>query len=264
MNNNNYALILGASSGFGEAVALAFAEAGWNIIGVHLDRAQGVPNVERIVKTIEAKGRKAFFYNVNAADAVKRAEVLDDAAKKMGDGKIEMMLHSLAFGTLKPYIAEKPEDALSQKNMEMTNDVMAHSLVYWTQDVLWRKLFAGGAKIFAMTSGGGTRVLPAYGAVSAAKASLESHIRQLAMELAPYNISANAICAGVTDTPALRKIPGTEIIIRSALTRNPYNRLTKADDVAKTLVAFCSHDTTWMTGNTIRVDGGEGAVDILR
>ena len=61
-----------------------------------------------------------------------------------------------------------------------------------------------------MTSAGGHRVWPTYGAVSAAKAALESHVRQLAVELAPFGISVNALQAGVTDTPAARRIPGSE------------------------------------------------------
>ena len=66
----------------------------------------------------------------------------------------------------------------------MTQDVMANSLVYWVQD-LWRGGFLEqGSKIYAMTSEGSTRVVPSYGVVSSAKAALESHIRQLAMELA--------------------------------------------------------------------------------
>ena len=100
------------------------------------------------------------------------------------------------------------KDAVVKAQMDMTLDVMAHSLVYWTQDVVGRGLMGEGGRIFAMTSAGGTRVLPYYGPVSAAKAALESHIRQLAAELAPRGITANAIRAGVTDTPALQKIPG--------------------------------------------------------
>ena len=90
----------------------------------------------------------------------------------------------------------------------MTLDVMAHSLVYWTQDLFFAGLLAPGARIFAMTSAGDHIVWPAYGAVSAAKAALESHVRQLAVELAPHRVAVNALRAGVTDTPALRKIPG--------------------------------------------------------
>jgi enoyl-[acyl-carrier-protein] reductase (NADH) len=105
--------------------------------------------------------------------------------------------------------------------MNMTLDVMAHSLVYWIQDLFDAGLLKAGARIFAMTSAGGRRVWPAYGAVSAAKAALESHVRQLAVELASYGISVNALQAGVTDTPAARKIPGSERMFARALQSNP-------------------------------------------
>ena len=111
-----------------------------------------------------------------------------------------------------------------------------------------------------MTSSGGARVWRAYGAVSAAKAALESHIRQLAMELAPLGIAANAIRAGVTDTPALRKIPGSESIKQAALQGNPSGRLTTPQDVASALVALSRPETYWLTGNVIGVDGGEDIV----
>src|SRR5919108_1763872 len=73
----DWALILGASSGFGEATSLALARGGWNIFGVHLDRRATLPNVQRIVQEIEALGRRAEFFNVNAADPEKRSEVLE-------------------------------------------------------------------------------------------------------------------------------------------------------------------------------------------
>ena len=74
--------------------------------------------------------------------------------------------------------------------------------------------------------------MPHYGAVSAAKASLEAHIRQLAMELGPMGITSNAIKAGVTDTPALRKIPGNVGMLDAARRKNPTGRLTTPEDVA--------------------------------
>ena len=142
----------------------------------------------------------------------------------------------------------------------MTLDVMAHSLVYWAQDVVARGLMGPGGRIFAMTSGGGTRVLPNYGPVSGAKAALESHVRQLAMELAPRSITVNAVRAGVTDTPALQKIPGSDRIKAGALARNPAGRLTTTEDVARAMVAFSHSSTYWMTGNVLGVDGGEDVV----
>lgn len=254
---NDWALILGASSGFGEAAAVTFAAAGYDILGVHLDRRAGLAHVEEILGRIRAHGRKALFFNVNAADAEKRAEVLDAAAAEIGAGQIRVLLHSLAFGALKPFIADDEKDALSQAQMDMTLDVMAHSLVYWTQDTVRRGLLRRGGKIYSMTSSGDHVMWKAYGAVSAAKCALESHTRQLAVELSPLGITANAIKAGVTDTPALRKIPGNDAIVENARARNPGGRLTTPDDVARCLVALSAPGTEWLTGNVINVDGGE-------
>jgi NAD(P)-dependent dehydrogenase (short-subunit alcohol dehydrogenase family) len=64
----------------------------------------------------------------------------------------------------------------------------------------------------------------------------------------------------VTDTPALRKIPGNDLLLAHALARNPNGRLTRPEDVARCIGVLSGEETYWMTGNTIRVDGGEGTV----
>ncbi|HLW61190.1 MAG TPA: SDR family oxidoreductase [bacterium] len=261
MPEHGWALILGASSGFGEAASLEFARSGFDIIGVHLDRKATQAHVEQVINGILTTGRRALFFNVNAADPERREEVLFRAAEEIGpSGTVAVLLHSLAFGNLRPYTADSPQEAITPAQMDMTLSVMAHSLVYWVQDLVHRSLMRKGGKIFAMTSAGGSRVLPNYGAVSAAKAALESHIRQLAMELASRGITINAVRAGVTDTPALRKIPGHEAIVDAALRRNPSGRLTTPSDVARALAALCRPGTEWITGNVIGIDGGEDII----
>ena len=260
MEKTLWALILGSSSGFGEAVTLELARLGFNIFGVHLDRRATLPHVEEITGKIRAAGREAVFFNVNAADPAKRQEVIARIGEQFqkSPGTVRVFLHSLAFGTLLPFVSDK--EAVAQQQMEMTADVMGHSLVYWVQDLVHGGLLEEGGRVFAMTSAGGTRVLPNYGPVSAAKAILESHIRQLAMELAPKGITANAIRAGVTDTPALRKIPGHDQLIEFARLRNPGGRLTTPQDVAAAIGVLIHPNTYWMTGNVIGVDGGEDIV----
>jgi len=260
-----WALILGASSGFGESVALELASLGLNIFGVHLDRKSTLPNVDRIAKEIRDLGRSAVFFNANAADPDKRSEILSAMRSKSEElGRpivIRVLLHSLAFGTLKPFIAQSLAEAISKSQMDMTVDVMANSLVYWTQALVETQFMGRGSRIFAMTSAGGARVWRTYGAVSAAKSALESHIRQLALELAPMGITANAIMAGVTDTPALRKIPGSEEMIHLAKRKNPSGRLTLPKDVAEAIGLLSHPKSQWITGNVICVDGGEFIVD---
>jgi enoyl-[acyl-carrier-protein] reductase (NADH) len=171
-----------------------------------------------------------------------------------------VFVHSLAFGTLKRYISIDEGPIIKAADMNMTLDVMAHSLVYWIQDLMGAALLRKGAKVFAMTSAGAHRVWPTYGAISAAKAALESHVRQLAVELAPHGISVNALQAGVTDTPAARRIPGSEQMFTQALESNPGKRLTIPNDVADVLVSLSLCKSTWATGNVIRIDGGEDLV----
>jgi enoyl-[acyl-carrier protein] reductase III len=250
-----WALILGASSGFGAAAARALAADGYSIFGVHLDRRSGMAQVDELRAELEKLGAAQHFFNINAADLEKMESALDEMHAHCGDGpKVKVLMHSLAFGTLGGFVGDKP---ITAAQMDMTVRVMGHSLVDWTQGLARRGMLERGGRIFAMTSTGSLRAIPNYGAVGAAKAALEAHCRQLAVELAPMDIAVNALRGGVTDTPALRRIPGHERLIDLAKQVNPYKRLTTPQDVARAMVALCSPDAYWITGNVINVDGGE-------
>jgi NAD(P)-dependent dehydrogenase (short-subunit alcohol dehydrogenase family) len=256
----DWALILGASSGFGAASALALAREGMNIFGVHLDRRPALPRVEALEQQIAAAGANCQFFNINAASDEKREETLDQIARRLRDSgqRLRVLLHSLAFGSLKPFVSGDPAEFVDVRSLDMTVNVMAHSLVYWCQGLVRRELLGPGGRILAMTSAGSQLVLPAYGPVSAAKGALETHCRQLAVELAPLGVTVNALMAGVTDTPALRKIPDWEAMMQKAQARNPSRRLTRVEDVASAIALLCRPESQWITGNVIRVDGGEG------
>src|SRR5688572_14627675 len=260
-----WALILGASSGFGAAAGRSLASAGYPIVGVHLDLRGTIAAAQQVKDEIAAKGVDVVFHNVNAADDEKRHGVIE-ATKQLFDerraaGKdpfFAVVLHSLAFGTTLSYVTnDATQKEVSQKQLEMTADVMAHSLIYWVRDLFHAGLLGDGSRVFAMTSEGATRAVPTYGPVSAAKAALEAHVRQLSMELIAHGITVNAIRAGVTDTPALRRIPGHEELRAAAEARNPGGRLTRPEDVGEALIALASPHLYWMTGNVIGVDGGE-------
>ncbi len=247
----DWALILGASSGIGAACAKRLAQKGINIYGLYLRKKKS--DVEKITENLKSFGVDVIYKKANASNVDSRNKIISELAE-MKNIRVKMLIHSVAFGTLKNMVGDEP---LTKSNIEMTQDVMCNNLIYWTQNLYEENLFRRGSHILAMTSSGGRKNWESYGAVSLAKAGIESVCRQLSIELAPHGIAVNAIQAGVTDTDALRKIPGSEQMIKNAITNNPHQRLTNPEDIGEIVQLFASYESSWMTGNIIRVDGGE-------
>jgi enoyl-[acyl-carrier protein] reductase III len=257
----SWCLILGASAGMGRACALELAAAGSHIVGVHLDPAARQEDVACLTTQLTGHGVQAHFFNDNAANPKVRERLVDEIAKLTGGAGIRVMLHSLAFGSLSRYLppvdAPPDDEVVTARQMDMTMTVMAHSLVYWVQDLLRANLLREGAKVFAMTSAGTSRIAPNYGPVSAAKCALESHVRQLAVEAAPRGVSVNALRAGITLTDSFLRIPNSAELSERARRAHPHGRLTTPDDVAQAVVLLANAASSWITGNVIGVDGGE-------
>jgi NAD(P)-dependent dehydrogenase (short-subunit alcohol dehydrogenase family) len=146
---------------------------------------------------------------------------------------------------------------LDAEDFARTVHSMGTSLLDWTQDCLERGLFAPDARVFGLTSEGNAVAWKGYAAVAAAKVALESVARSIAVELAPYGIRCNVIQAGVTETPALAAIPGSDHLKAQARRRNPFGRLTTPRDVANAIYLLSLDDASWINGEVIRVDGGE-------
>jgi len=267
--------------------------------------------IEPEFEAIRARGISLITFNRDALSPEGRREILDDLAAAMGEeGRVRVLLHSIAFGNLKLIGPEAPQtreardrlaDALDldreslaaaadelleqgvdgvlgvatppeysstafleEEDMARTIHSMGTSLLSWTQDLRERGLFAPDSRVFGLTSEGNTVAWKGYAAVAAAKVALESVSRSIAVEMAHFGIRSNIIQAGVTDTPALRMIPGSSHLKAQARSRNPFGRLTTPEDVANVIYLLSLPEARWVNGEVIRVDGGEHISGLTR
>jgi NAD(P)-dependent dehydrogenase (short-subunit alcohol dehydrogenase family) len=146
---------------------------------------------------------------------------------------------------------------LDAEDFARTIHCMGTSLLDWVQDVFQRGQFAADARVFGLTSEGNEVAWKGYAAVSAAKVALEATARSIAAEFGPHGVRCNVLQPGVTDTPALQAIPGSERLKAHSRLRNPLRRITTPPDVANVLYLLCLPEAAWINGTVIRVDGGE-------
>lgn len=257
------ALILGASSGMGFASAEKLAGAGFDLILLYRSRRAEARAAEEAYSTWRENGSRIWAYNQDATDEAVLKEVLAEA--QANELRVNLLLHSIAKGNLKA-VASPPgrennaQRLLNAADFELTLKAMAISYHDWASALFHNQLLAPKASFLALTSEGARRAWPQYGAVSAAKAALEAINRQLALELGAHGHRANILQPGVTDTPALRLIPGSDALIDQAKKRNPYQELTTPQKVADVVYLLSRPESEWINGAVIPVDGGESVV----
>ena len=255
-DRNFWGLILGGSSGLGFASAKKLAAHGMNIIIIHRDRKDDLPEIKSSFQEIRELGVKVYSFNVDATRKQKRQELAEEIKDILGEkGKIRTLLHSISKGNLKSMLGAEP--TLKNDDFRQTIDAMAISLYDWTKLIFKAGLFSKDARILSFTSEGNIKAWKDYAAVSAAKVALEAITRSIALEFAPKGIRANCIQAGVTVTRSFQMIPGYETLHEHALRRNPFKRLTTPDDVGNAVYLLSKDEASWITGTIIPVNGGE-------
>jgi NAD(P)-dependent dehydrogenase (short-subunit alcohol dehydrogenase family) len=302
-NENLWALILGGSSGIGLATAKKLADEGMNLCIVHRDRRGSMESIRAEFEAIRDKNVSLLTVNGNALEPKTQAEVLHILGANGVRPKLRLLLHSIAWGNLKPLakplgdrdsaleqLAESlgvseqrlfdtcrtlldagyhdlaavvarrnppQETVANEDDLGQTIASMATSLLTWVQLLHGAGMFAADARVLALTSEANRATWRGYGPVTVAKGALEALVRCLAVEFAAHGIRCNLLQPGVCDTPALRLIPGNELIKSRAVSRNPFARLTRPEDVANVISLLCTAEASWINGALIRVDGGE-------
>lgn len=262
--SDNWAIILGGSSGFGFAAVEKLAKHGMNIAVLYRETAAAERELKKkFVKFSEINEVSIIPFNVNALDISARAKFIEQftaiAGKKQS---VKVLLHSIARGNLKPLISKDDDvqtnyQTLSVDDIQLTSYAMSTSLLDWVRILLKEDLFHADGRIIGLTSEGAYKHWEGYAAVSIAKASLKSLATYMAVELGKYGLKTNLIQAGITATPSLKKIPDSEKLIQTAVKRNPLGRITTPEDVANVIYLLCTDEAAWINGSVIHVDGGE-------
>jgi enoyl-[acyl-carrier protein] reductase I len=250
----DYALILGGSSGLGLASAKKLATHGMGLFIVHRNTRAEMKAIETAFDEIKAIEAPFYAFNNDVLDKEKRTALITFAREH--NIKFSCVLHSIAKGSLKAMV-DIENDTLTEDDFQLTMQYMAYSLLDWVTALHKANVLADDTRIIAFTSEGGQKAWKHYGAVSAAKAALEAIIRNMALEFAPYGIKSNCIQAGVTITQSMQRIPGSDLLQDYTIKRNPFKRMTTPEDVANVVYLLCKKEAAWINGSIIPVDGGE-------
>ncbi len=244
------ALVTGAAQGIGRAISHRLARDGYTV-ALADQNGEGIAKVQQ---EIENANGHAFTLS---ADLTKLKEIEHTVQAASERGALKVLVNNAGRVIIHPFfdVTETEWDVI------LTLDLKT---VFFAMQYAARQMSEGG-HIVNLSSISGRSGRPDQAAYAAAKAGVISLTRTAALALAPHNITVNAICPGVVDTPMTQEVHRNRaqqqnITYQESLARMtakiPLGRLETPDDVANVVSFFCSPDASYITGQTLNVDGG--------
>ncbi|SNZ02899.1 NAD(P)-dependent dehydrogenase, short-chain alcohol dehydrogenase family [Terribacillus aidingensis] len=236
---NKVALITGGASGIGAATARLFASEGAKLVLVDLNEEKG----KEVEAELKANNTDAIFVKTNITKEEEVTALFKQAAETFG--KIDIVFNNAGIGRV------HPTHDLDYAEWRNTVNVDLDGVFLVAREALRSMLVNGSGAIVNTASMYGWVGSPGSAAYNAAKGGVVNLTRSLALEYAEKNIRINALCPGFIDTPI---IPEDDKATLSTMT--PMKRLGKAEEMAKAVLFLASDDSSYMTGNSLIVDGG--------
>lgn len=244
--------ISGGTRGIGKAIVYAFAKKGCNVAFTYASNSSVADEiVEDLEKNYNIKAR-AYELNILEPETYKDVFEKFDADFDRLDFFISNAIISgrSVVGGFGPFMRLKP------KGLNNIWIATVDAFVVGAQEAARRMEKAGGGSIISMSSTGNLVYTPNYAGHGANKAAVETMVRYAAAELGEKNIRVNALSGGPIDTDALKAFPNYEEVKAEVVSRSPLSRMGEASDLTEACIFLCSNGSSWLTGQTIIIDGG--------
>jgi enoyl-[acyl-carrier protein] reductase III len=239
-------MITGASRGIGQAIALRLAaDKPAHIVVGYATNHQAA---RATAADIDAMGVPATVISLDVGEELQLRQAFDRVRTELG--RLDVFIANAARTTFRPALD------LSRRAWQKVMDINATAFLTGAQSAAPLMRQGGGGRIIAISSLGSRFCLPDYAALGAAKATMETLARYLAVELAPSNINVNVLCAGFVDTPTMRLPPHYDRLVEHLTSRTPARRLATPQDLAGIVAFLCSPESDWIRGQTLVADGG--------
>jgi 3-oxoacyl-[acyl-carrier protein] reductase len=237
------AIITGAGSGMGEAIAQTYARAGAKVAVIDVDEQ----SAQRVASAIGANATPVAC-DVTRRDDIERAV----RATVSAFGKVDILVNNAGVTHV-----NKPVMEISEGDFDRVFAVNVKGVFLGIQAVLPEMRSAGGGVIVTIGSTAGLRPRPGLSAYNATKGAVHNLTKTLAVELAPDKIRVCAIAPVATDTPLLPTFLGPTPGMREKFIATvPLGRLATAQDIADAALFLASDEAKFLTGNIMEVDGG--------
>jgi len=243
------AIVTGGGRGIGRSIALAFAEAGADVVVT----ARTTEQVEQVAKEIRERGRKALALTADMA----RMEDIDRMVKETIDsfGRIDVLVNNAGIS---PYYTRA-----EKVTPEMWDEIMAVNLkgvFFCCQKVGKVMIEQKRGSIINMASVSGFSGTPRLVAYAASKGGVILITRTLALEWAEHNVRVNALAPGYVATEFTRGMRENPGLLQMMLARQPMGRLAEADEIAGAALYLASDASSYVTGTALMIDGGVSAL----
>ncbi len=244
--------ISGGTRGIGKAIVYAFAKEGCDVAFTY---ASSADTANEIVADVESQyGIKARAYKLNILEPETYKDVYElfDQDFDRLDYFISNAIISgrAVVGGFGPFMRLKP------KGLNNIYIATVDAFVVGAQEAAKRMEKVGGGSIISMSSTGNLVYTPNYAGHGTNKAAVEAMVRYAAAELGDKGIRVNAVSGGPIDTDALKAFPNYEEVKSEVVSRSPLSRMGEAEDLTGACLFLCSNAASWMTGQTVVIDGG--------